>query len=281
MTWLLVLTVLVIVWLYLICPRLDRGNTLRMQGQNVLYVAHRGLHDAQIPENSLAAFRKAVDAGYAIELDVRLTKDKALAVLHDETTERMCGTKCVVSDKTMAELSCCRLSDSPYTIPSLNQVLEVVRGRVPLIIEMKSTGTNPETARVLLEALRGYRGQYAVESFNPFLLWYVKKHAPQITRGQLTGARAKERRDISYCLLCLIDRLLFVNALSRPDFIAYDEQDVGKTLFTLERKLFHPICAVWTIRNADQANKASTQCDMMIFEGFDPRNDLKGVNDHG
>jgi len=160
-----------------------------------MYFAHRGLHtkDKAVPENSLAAFTAAVDAGYGIELDIRLAADGEVVVFHDYTLLRMCGAPGRVADLTLAQLRELKLLDTDQGIPTLWETLYVVKGKVPLLVELKS---GPQHKRLCEEAwkiLRTYEGDVCIQSFDPRMVRWYKKHVPGLLRGQL-AARPKELR---------------------------------------------------------------------------------------
>ncbi len=148
-------------------------------------IAHRGLWDHNIPENSLMAFRHTADANYPIELDVQLTADKNLVVFHDRSMQRMCGVDKYVAKETMKEISAYALISSQEHIPSLCDVLQMVDGRVPMLIEMKNREHSREVfLQELRSVLKTYNGEYALSSFDPFLVRKAKKIFPQMLCGQ-------------------------------------------------------------------------------------------------
>ena len=148
--------------------------------------AHRGLYGGDIPENSLAAFTAAVDAGYGIELDVQLSADGEVMVFHDASLERMTGVKGKLCEKTLAELRELRLDGTEHGIPTFREVLEAVDGKVPLLVELTGESADTSVCEAVDEILREYSGAYLIESFNPLLLRWYKKNHPNVLRGQLT-----------------------------------------------------------------------------------------------
>ena len=154
--------------------------------QNVNF-AHRGLHsrDKSVPENSLEAFELASRAGYGIELDVQLSKDGQVVVFHDDDLKRVCGVDCRVDEKTYAELTELRLCGTEYTVPLFTEVLATVRGRSPLIVELKRGRRNIELCEKTYALLAEYRGDVCIESFDPFIVAWFRFHAPELLRGQL------------------------------------------------------------------------------------------------
>lgn len=226
-------------------------------------VAHRGLHDlAQgAPENSMAAFQRGVDRGVAMELDIHLTADGQLAVLHDSGLKRMCGVPGKVEEWTLEDLKKLRLKNTPETIPTLPEVLDLVDGRVPLLIEIKNDGTQPagRLERVLTPLLDRYAGPFILESFYPPVLCWLRKNAPRFIRGQLGEIDPNDRFHRMY-----VKHLMF-NPLTRPDFIAFDIQSIDHRLRLACKRHKTPLFG-WTIRTEEQREKAGRLCDGMIYE---------------
>lgn len=140
--------------------------------------AHRGLFDhLSRPENSLAAFSAAVEHGYGIELDLQMTADGKIVVFHDESLQRMCSTPLKIEQSTFAELQKHPLLNSDQTIPLFSEVLQLVDGKVPLIVEIKSTEHYEPLCLKVYDLLRRYPGDYCVESMNPMMMgWFAKMH---------------------------------------------------------------------------------------------------------
>ena len=180
---LIVIVVLAILYFLMIMPRMaHKPDTACFK--EWLY-AHRGLHDnaTQAPENSMAAFRKAVDAGFGIELDIQLTKDKIPVVFHDFTLKRVCGGEGKICDYTYEELQQFHLCESTEKIPKFEDVLQMVDGKVPLIVEFKIERTDLSLCPIADKMLRAYKGMYCMESFNPLgVQWYRKNH-PELVRS--------------------------------------------------------------------------------------------------
>lgn len=261
---------LVLLYLLLIRPGRNDGRMGRFLCRAY---AHRGLHDlsAGIPENSLSAFAAAADAGYGMELDVHLTKDGKLAVFHDDSLFRMCGVQGEVKEKTLSELQALPLAGTKERIPSFDGLLRLVNGRVPLIIEIKGQSMNPKVCRGVHDALQGYPGAYAIESFNPVYLGWWRKNAPEVPRGQLSanllkgGAKSFSDRVQRWAI-----KHLLTNFYTRPDFIAYDWRDADALGFRLCRGLFKVAAVLWTIQDEAAFRLVKDRCDAVIFEGFLP-----------
>ena len=226
-------------------------------------VAHRGLHDRElgIPENSLPPFARAVEQGKAIELDLHATADNRLVVLHDFQLKRMTGVPGIVEEWTLEDLRKLRLQGTDAQIPTLDEVLELVNGRVPLLLEIKSErlGEVGRLEPVLMKRLASYQGEFILEAFNPEVLVWLHRHAPQYIRGQL-GNLDDENRQFKF-----YSRHLMFNPLSRPDFIAFDIQKIDYKLRLACKKHGLPLLG-WTIRTEAELKKADRLCDGVIYE---------------
>ena len=232
--------------------------------------AHRGLHDATSPENSMSAFSKAVEAGYGIELDVHLMKDGNLAVIHDSSLKRTAGVDKKIEDLTGEDLLNYRLEGTEESIPLFTDVLQMVDGKTPLIVEIKvETNNFKAVTEATCKVLENYHGTYCVESFDPRVVAYVRKHYPQFVRGQLAHNSLSESSPVPKFLRFLLTYDL-LNFLVVPDFIAYRYQD-RKTLSNfLCRKLWRVQGVSWTITDEKQYHTAKKEGWVPIFENFKP-----------
>ena len=231
--------------------------------------AHRGLHGDGRPENSLAAFRAAAENGFGAELDVHITADGTLAVIHDRSLQRTAGVNVDVTKLTAETLKTYRLEGTQETIPTLDEVLAVFDGKAPLIIELKAdSGNHAALCDAVCRALDGYTGLYCLESFDPRCLLWLKKHRPAILRGQLSQNFFRSR-DV-HPLLRPILTSLSTNALTRPDFVAYRYDHRRSLPFAVSRYVWKTPAAAWTLTDNDALEVASTDGIMPIFEGFVP-----------
>ncbi|MGN0432534.1 MAG: glycerophosphodiester phosphodiesterase family protein [Lachnospiraceae bacterium] len=266
-----ILVVCLLLYLWMIMPRMSRRPDKSPFFEERLY-AHRGLHDneSEAPENSMAAFKKAVDAGYGIELDVQLTKDKIPVVFHDFTLQRVCGVRGKVADYTYEELQQFFLCKSQQKIPKLQEFLKLVDGRVPLIIEYKIPGVHAEVCAIADKLLSEYKGTYCIESFNPAGLFWYRRNRKTVMRGQLAmnflKAGEKEYPAILYFLL---HHLLF-NFLTKPDFIAYHHCDYKDLSRCICRCLYRCTSVAWTIRSEEELKSRKQDFDLFIFDSFVP-----------
>ena len=199
---LIVIVVLAILYFLMIMPRMiHKPDTAPFK--EWLY-AHRGLHDnaTEAPENSMAAFRKAADAGFGIELDIQLTKDKIPVVFHDFTLKRVCGGEGKISDYTYEELQQFHLCDSVEKIPKFEDVLKMVDGKVPLIVEFKIERTDLSLCPLADKMLRAYKGMYCMESFNPLGVVVSEETSGSGARPVVRCFSERRRvcRDIIFCI---------------------------------------------------------------------------------
>ena len=260
----LIFLIIAVIYVSLILPRLiDRADTSEI----LVDYAHRGLHDGQLPENSLGAFQSAVEHRYGIELDIQLSKDKIPMVFHDETLNRVCGVDGKLAEYTCEELQQMHLLDTQYVIPTLREVLELVDGRVPLLIEFKPGPT--ELCDIACPILDEYNGIFCVESFDPFILKRIKLIRPRFARGQLVTNSIKHKSCKSV-LLNFSLTALFTHFLSRPDFVAYDLSMKYNPSVFLCKKLFRIPTFTWTVKSEDDYQKSHKNKSNTIFEGFRP-----------
>lgn len=229
-------------------------------------IAHRGLHGDEAPENTVAAFQRAIEAGYAIEIDVRLSADGVPIVFHDASLERLTGHEDHVHEVDWSRLGDLRLLDTSHQIPSLSQVLDLVDGQVPLLVELKNHGRPGRLETQVHEQLDGYDGQAAVQSFNPRSMRWYKRNAPELARGQVAG-RFRGVPLEKYKLF-LLERLM-LNGFSRPNFVAYEHSALPYWPVTLHRWLGIPVLA-WTVRSEDEQERIEDHVDNVIFEGYRP-----------
>ncbi|MHB8761959.1 MAG: glycerophosphodiester phosphodiesterase family protein [Coriobacteriia bacterium] len=227
-------------------------------------IAHRGLWtDGPIaPENSLAAFEAAAEAGFAVELDVQLTGDGIPVVIHDDDLERMTGKPGLVSESPLEDLQERQLFGGDERIPTLAEALELIDGRVPVLVEIKNPGDVGALEDDVAEQLSAYEGEAAVMSFNPFSLARVAKAAPEVPRGQLASALVGE--DLAWYEKLLLRNLL-LNFTSTPDFIAYDIEELPSLATTLQRWRGRPLLG-WTITDADELARAEAYADGFICD---------------
>ena len=224
---------------FLVAP----GRATRAQKAPFLYrnYAHRGLHteDGTVPENSLPAFRAAAEAGYAVEMDVHLTADDQLVVFHDDTLERMCGVPGVIDDFTLAELRALRLGDTDCVIPTFAEALEALGGKV--IAAFRPDGT----------------------SFDPTIVAWFRRNAPDILRGQLSQPPKDYGKALNKPAAAIVGNVL-TNVIARPQFIAYK---IGPKPLSVR------LCEAMGAARAGWTSRAWTHerdYDIVIFEHYRP-----------
>ena len=225
-------------------------------------IAHRGFHDMNhaIWENTLAAFSRAADAGFAIECDVHIVADGNIVVFHDDTLDRLCGISGDVRDRTSAELGLLTIGGTAERIPTLKQMLKLVDGRVPLVIELKGRqGEDDGFAETVLDDLEGYKGHVALMSFDPWVLKDLKVAGSPYPLG-LTAEGDQPERFFEH------DEAMQLGL----DFISYHYGHLPNPFITAQRKLGIPVIT-WTVRDEAARRHTFEQADQMTFEGFDPR----------
>ena len=251
---------------YLTAPAKRRAGVERFKG---LTLAHRGLHEnPSVPENSLPAFRAAVEAGYGVELDVQLSSDGIPVVFHDQTLERVCGLPGSTRDYPLEKLATTPLfGQEGIGIPSFRDVLDVIGGGVPILVEIK--GEDPafdKTCAKAAELLDNYPGEYWVESFNPLAIAWFRKNRPEILRGQLAQAYLrmdKYKGKFKYFIL----QHFLLNFRSRPDFIAYRVGHRDDRSFLRLLRVYGVPAVAWTVKSQDDLAKVKGVFDGVIFEG--------------
>jgi len=229
-------------------------------------IAHRGLHDDLRPENSLAAFEAAATAGYPIELDVHLSADGHVVVFHDVTLDRLTGGPGAVADTPLAELLLRRLLSSDQTIPSLDQVLALVAGRVPVLVELKPPPRVGPLEHAVCEVLGRHPGDYAVQSFDPYSMLWMRRHAPHLPRGMLAADMRDEDLPLHHATAL---RNLLLAPRVRPDFIAYELWSLPYWAPRAWQRLGRPLVA-WTVRDEGGLARARALADNVIFEYVRP-----------
>lgn len=262
----------IFIYLMMIMPRMT-GRPDAAPFRNWLY-AHRGLHDnaSDAPENSLRAFRKAMEAGFGIELDVQMTKDGVPVVFHDYTLERVCGVEGKVYQRTYEELQQLSLYGTDQRIPRFEDVLKMVDGKVPLIVELKIEATDVSVCTAADRLLSEYKGMYCIESFNPLGVFWYRRNRRKVVRGQLADAFHKVG-EYKGPLYFLLQNLLF-NWLGKPDFIAYNHKYPGMLSRSLCKKLYRSTAAAWTIKSQEELDEAEKYFDIYIFDSFLPKKQL-------
>ncbi len=261
----IILTIILLLYIFAISPRFTRRRDMRRYRHTMF--AHRGYHciEKGIPENSMAAFSAALGKGYGIEIDLHLTRDGRLVVFHDDTLERLCGRPDTVENLTYEEVKSCRLCGTAETIPSFDEVLSLVKGRVPLLIELKIPDSSMYICRETMRCLSHYQGPCLIQSFNTIGIRWFRLNAPHILRGQLSSNLTRDPLKEAWLFRFMVKHLLS-NFLGRPDFISYNLNDLPIVNVWILKHIFHVPVAVWTLNTPDMLKKGSQHFDMQIFE---------------
>jgi len=265
MSIIIVIFIMVLLYAFMVSPSFRKRN--EMEAYRNMWWAHRGLHDINkgVPENSMAAFRRALEANVGIELDLHMTKDGQVVVFHDEDLLRMCGEAGEIGSYTMAELSQKKLLQTSETIPSFQEVLDLVAGKVPLLIELKLISKDMQLCEKVADILRSYQGDFLIQSFNTLGLRWFRKNQPQILRGQIASGLTWSDSKAAFLLRFAVEHLL-CNCLGRPHFISYKFKDRHNLGIFVTRFLMNTPLAVWTLRGDKAQKKARGRFFMYIYE---------------
>ncbi len=259
----------VLLGLYVLSLRTARRRPGWEKLEGVSY-AHRGLHGPGVPENSRKAFRYAAQKGYGIELDLHLMADGTVAVIHDSLLARTTGLPGRIEDFREQDLDTCFLEDTLETVPTFSQVLALCQNRVPLIVEIKPVGNNHrELTDKTVALLKGYKGPYCIESFDPRVLRHLKKHYPRILRGQLSENFLASKASIPLPVKFAMT-LLLGNFLTVPDFIAYRFAHRKNLGVFISRRLWGAQGVAWTLTAKKEWETAQKEGYIPIFENFEP-----------
>ena len=268
---------IIVIYLFLIAPDFKKKDTAPFRGR---YYAHRGLHDnsSAAPENSLAAFRKAIDADYGMEFDVQLTKDGKAVICHDLSLNRMYrdadGNTVggLIADHTYEELLHYHILNTKEKMPLLTEVLKMTDGRIPLIIELKTDGRGPvdRLCNTVNGILEDYKGVYCIESFDPRVVMWYRHHRPDIVRGQLSMDYARVDRKKYKCIIYPVLTHLLTGFLGRPDFIAYDHRHKDNLSRSLCFRLFKGLAVAYTLKSQKELDEDRNDFDIFIFDSFIP-----------
>ena len=262
--------IVILLDLFLLAPRRKSPPLLRVL--HTYRFAHRGYHDSAdgIPENSLAAFRRAVEHGFGAELDVHLSRDGRLVVMHDESLKRTCGVDRSISELTADELSAYRLEGTDEKIPFLEEVLPLFEGRTPLVVEVKPVHKNHAAlCEATCAMLDNFSADYCMESFDPRAVLWLRKNRPDIVRGQLAENFTRHGEKLAAPLRFALHNLL-TNVLTRPDFIACRVDDRRDLSFRVATKLLGAQEFSWTVRTPEEQRAVEKDGGVIIFELFDP-----------
>ena len=266
---LLLLLILLAVWLWLIAPQLEKKPGFApFAGFDY---AHRGLHKLSdgVPENCLAGFLLAEESGYGMEFDLQLTKDKQVVVHHDPTLKRSCGEDAAIADLTCAQLEKYRLFGTAEPIPLFSEVLSALKGRTPLIIELKGYNDPAELCSLAMKELENYKGLYCVESFDPRIVAWFRQNRPDVVRGQLM-CRFKKGDEGMTAFQAFCATHMLTNFHTRPNFEAYDIHTRDIPSMGLSKGILGMREVSWTVRTEEEYSKAKRLNSLVIFENIRP-----------
>lgn len=208
-------------------------------------IAHRGVHNSLIPENTITSFVKSVDKNYIIELDIHILTDNTIVIYHDHNLKKLTGVNKVIETLSYAQLSQIKINKK-YTIPTLEQVIHIVNGKVPILIEVKDMNNNNKFEEELVKILDNYKGEFAIQSMNPFVIdWFYKN-----------------RKD--YVIGLIIYNELNYNIVKKYtkkiDFISVYKKQLPLKV--------NKLVLGWTIKNNKEYQKYKNLCDNLICENI-------------
>ena len=226
------------------------------------FIAHRGLHKNKIiPENSMLAFKAAIEKNYAIEFDINITKDNQIVVFHDDDLNRLCNKKENIEDVSYDFLKDLNLYESNEKIPLLKELLDQVAGKIPLIIEIKKHKNIGLLENILLEMLKEYKGEYFICSFEKDILLWLEKNKPKEIRGLIFGSlpiKFKKYEKIAF---------LYKYFKSKADFISLEDKLIDSSIYDFCKKKELDI-VVWTIKDKKSFQNIDKKVSAVIFENF-------------
>lgn len=228
-------------------------------------IAHRGLFTDKIPENSLAAFKNAIKYKLPIEFDVCCLADGTPVVFHDEKLARMTGKDGFISSCNYSDIEKLTLSGTKEKIPTLAEALKVIDGKVPVLVEIKNYGKVGYVEKQIWKVLQDYRGEYAIESFNPYTLEWFKKNAPKVKRGQAASFDDKEITGIRKFYL---KRMSLNKKISEPNFIMYDASNMPNKYL----KKYYTVIPVlaFHVKNKEEEYRIKGFADNILFNSYIP-----------
>ncbi len=263
---LILILILILLVLFLTAPRTSRRT--QMEAYRHMRFAHRGYLSAEkhIPGNTMPAFQAAIDRGVGIELDLHLTRDGDVVVFHNDTLKEVCGDDRPIETLTAAEVMGHPLEGTDETIPRFADVLTLVHGQVPLLVELKlPTRQAAPLCEKVTALMKDYPGPYMIQSFNTMGLFWYRLHAPEVLRGQLSRRLTITHTPQPWILKFLAENMM-TNALGRPDFISYRVDELPNPFVSFLHRVYHTPLAVWTVKGSEAIKAAASKYEMVIFE---------------
>lgn len=226
------------------------------------FIAHRGFHNStSIPENSLVAFEKAIDKNYAIEFDITITKDDKVIVFHDDDLLRLCNIKENVEESTYLSLKKLKLYSSDEYIPLFEEVLTLVKGRVPLIIEIKKHKNIGILESIVVDLLENYNGEYFICSFEKDILFWFRENKSNLKRGLIFESNLK--KFVKYNKVLFLYKYFKI----KPDFVSLDYKILDSSIYQFCKINKVPLLS-WTINNTEEYEKIIEKVNAVIFENI-------------
>ena len=226
-------------------------------------IACRGLYDANAPENSLAAINNAVQKGYGLCLDCRALADNTIVVFKDERLSRMTGNNGFISHCTLQDIENLTLAKTNEHIPTLDQALAIIAGKVPVIIDIKNMD-KVNWEKHVWKILKGYKGEYAVASANPYSLEWFKNNAPKVKRGQISCSYKDS--SLPFFKRRAYRKMKYNKDVSEPNFIMYRCEDLPNRYI---KKYKHLPLLAWHVKTNEQAEKMRKIANNIVLEGLE------------
>jgi len=231
-------------------------------------IAHRGLYDENNPENSLGAIQKAIEKGYNIEIETRLLADGTVVVFHDKKLARMTGVDGYINSINADELANIKLLKTDFGIPTLQQVLDLVKGQTGILVKIVNKSTKVgKLESAVLDIIKNYEGEIAIVSFDPYSLEWFAKNAPQYQRGILSFNYKDDCRKLSFLTKFVLRRMM-LNNIAKPNFICYRAKDLPCRYVKKYKEL--PLIA-WGVSSQKEYHDIIKQVDNIIVDGFEPQ----------
>ena len=235
-----------------------------------MHIAHRGLHskDKSIPENSIPAFKLAIDKNYGIEMDINVLKDGTVIVFHDYNLKRLVGKDISLGELNYDDIKDFKILETNEKIPTLKEVLDLVDGQVPLLIELKPLGDNMLLCKEFYKVIKDYKGKFGIHSFSPNIVRWFKKNHPDIIRGQITEYfrdNSNMKKFSKYLM-----KSMFFNRFTKPDFVNYGIKDLPNKY--CDKAYKKGLCIIsYASRNQEEFDMVKKNYDNSVFEFFIPK----------
>jgi glycerophosphoryl diester phosphodiesterase len=232
-------------------------------------ITHRGLHDGKdVIENTIKSFEMAINHHYSIELDVMMLKDHHVICYHDVSLKRLTNDQRYVNDVSLKDIKELKLLNSLDTITLFKDALKLINGKVNLLIEIKPFGDVITLTKNVIDLLKDYQGKYAIFSFHPKVIYYLKKHHKDIIRGQISEYFL-DRDDLNRFQKYLM-KTMFFNQFTKPDFISYSIHDLPNKYLDIYKKKGLTIIS-YAAKNQAELDFVKLHYDNAVFENFIPK----------